>query len=167
MIDFAETVPKRRMTACALFFNEKHEILIVKPTYRDDDDWLIAGGTVDLNESPFEACKREVREELGVDFPVRQLLCIEYQSLQGAKTESLHFIFYGGVLSERQVQQIKLPTDELSDLRFCKLDEAMKLLSPRLGERLVFALAALEQRRTIYVEDKVEVGNFWTQNPPD
>jgi len=160
MSDFIEDIPKRRMTACALFLDEEHHVLIVKPTYRDDEDWLIPGGAIEQNESPSEGCKREVREELGVDFPVQQLLCIEYQSPQGAKTASLHFVFYGGVLSEEQIQQIKLPASELSEFRFCRFDEAMNLLSPRLGERLVFALAALKQQRMIYVEDKVEIGNW-------
>lgn len=63
MTDFIETVPRRRVTACALFLNKDNEILIMKPTYRNDDDWLIAGGVVEHNESPFEGCKRKVREE--------------------------------------------------------------------------------------------------------
>jgi hypothetical protein len=32
MTDFIETIPRRRVTACALFLNEENEILIMKPT---------------------------------------------------------------------------------------------------------------------------------------
>jgi 8-oxo-dGTP pyrophosphatase MutT (NUDIX family) len=157
MNDLTKTVPKRRITSCALFFNGEHEILIVKPTYRNDNDWLIVGGTVDENESPLSGCKREVREELGIDLPVQRLLCVEYQPPQDTRPEGLHFIFYGGVLSEPQIQVIKLPVDELCEFRFCRYDDALKLISPRLAERVVFALAALEQQKTIYLENKVEI----------
>jgi hypothetical protein len=40
------------MAAGALFFNHRDEILILKPTYRDD--WLIPGGVVELDESPYD-----------------------------------------------------------------------------------------------------------------
>jgi 8-oxo-dGTP pyrophosphatase MutT (NUDIX family) len=160
MDGFIESIPKRRMTASALFFNEAGELLIVKPTYRDDDDWLVVGGAVDQNESPYDGCKREICEELGNDFSAQQLLCIEYQSSSGVNRDSLHFVFYGGVLNQKQIRQIKLPMEELAEYRFCSLDEGMRLLSSRLGERLVFALEALEQRRVIYIENKVEVGRW-------
>ncbi len=154
--DFTTTLPGKRMAAGALFFDKTGGILIVKPTYRDG--WLIPGGTVDRDESPYTACRREVREELGLDLPVYQLLCVEYQSPQGTKTESLQFIFYGGVLTNDQIAAIRLPTDELAGYRFCSPDEAAHLLTPMLARRLPFALAALEENRTIYLEDKVEIG---------
>jgi 8-oxo-dGTP diphosphatase len=160
MGDYMTSIPKRRMTASALFLNEKAELLIVKPTYREDEAWLIVGGAVDQNESPYAACRRETREETGNDFPIQQLLCIEYQSPTGVNPDSIHFVFYGDVLNEEQIQQIKLPSDELAEFRFCDRDNALKLLSPRLGERLVFALAALAQQKTIYIENNVEVAGW-------
>jgi 8-oxo-dGTP diphosphatase len=157
MAGFIESIPRRRMTACALFLDEAGEFLIVRPTYRADDDWLLVGGAIDPSESPYDACKREVGEELGSDFPVQQLLCIEYQSSSGINCDSLHFIFYGSTLNREQIRQIKLPIEELSEYRFCSLEVAMRLLNSRLAERFVFALKALEQRRVIYLENKVEV----------
>ncbi len=34
--EFYESLPGKRMAAGALFFNQAHEVLIVKPVYRDE-----------------------------------------------------------------------------------------------------------------------------------
>jgi 8-oxo-dGTP pyrophosphatase MutT (NUDIX family) len=47
-----------------LFFNDKEEILIVKPNYRED--WLLPGGATEAEESPIECGVRETKEEIGV-----------------------------------------------------------------------------------------------------
>lgn len=94
--DYTYTLPGKRMAAGALFLNARQEILIVKPTYRED--WLVPGGVIERDESPYRACLREIREELGLDLLLHRLLCIEYKLPHGASSESVQFIFYGGVL---------------------------------------------------------------------
>jgi len=152
--DYTETIPGKRMAAGAIFMDRDDQVLIVKPRYRED--WLIPGGSVERNESPYQACIREVREELGIDLPIYQLLSIEYQSSDGSKTENLQFVFNGGVLEE-EVRSICLPVDEIAESRFCAQTEAASLLNPKLAKRLQFALTALKQNRTIYVENKNEI----------
>jgi 8-oxo-dGTP diphosphatase len=154
-VDYTETLPGKRMAAGALFFNPAGEVLIVKPTYRED--WLIPGGVVERDESPRQACQREIREELGLECPVQRLLCLEYKLPYGRMTESVQFIFYGGSLAEREIQAITLQADELTTYRFCPPAEAFALLNPHLAGRLKFALLALEQERIIYLEDQVEL----------
>jgi 8-oxo-dGTP pyrophosphatase MutT (NUDIX family) len=161
--DLAETFPRRRITAGALLFNQRGELLIVKPTYRDDECWLIPGGRVEENESPMEGCRREIREELGHDLTLERLLCIEYQSRGRTKPQSVHFVFHGGVLSERLIQRIQLPADELGEFRFSDWPQARELLCLRLVQRLVFALKALEQGRVIYLEDLVEASREFSK----
>ena len=152
------------MTACALFLNAANEILIVKPTYRRDEGWLLPGGAVEPTEAPLKACVREVWEELGVALLIKQLLCIEYQTeyqvLEKKRDGDIHFVFYGGVLDDSEIQQIKLPPDELIGYRFCDRIEAMKLLCPRLSSRLESALAALAQQQIIYIEDETRTANW-------
>ena len=86
MSDYTPVYARRRMTAATLFLNKQGKLLIVKPTYRDDDGSLVPGGVIDDNESPLEGNKREIREELGMDLAVQHLLCAEYQSAQETKT---------------------------------------------------------------------------------
>jgi 8-oxo-dGTP pyrophosphatase MutT (NUDIX family) len=156
--------PRRRLAANALFFDARRDILLVKPTYRTDDLWLLVGGTVDEDEAPLPACRREVREELGLDVPLQQLLCIEYQPPTARRPASLHFLFSGGVLTERQIGQIRLPAGELAAWGFVGVGDALRRVGPRVGRRLGAALTALQQRRTIYLEDGVAVGG-WAEKP--
>ena len=154
-VEFTHTLPGKRMASGALFFNARQKILIVKPTYREG--WLVPGGVIERDESPYQACLREIREELGLNLSLQRLLCFEYRPAYDLKSESIHFMFYGGVLDESTIQTINLPQDELSACRFCERAEAMELLLPALSARMKFALMALDQQRVIYLENQVEV----------
>jgi hypothetical protein len=70
----------------------------------------------------------------------------------------LQFLFAGGILSTNQIEQIKLPANELVSYRFVSLDEALEKLDARLGRRIELALRAFHQGRMIYAEDGSEIG---------
>ncbi len=142
------------MASGCLFLNKAGDILIVKPTYRDD--WLLPGGSLEKDESPAQGCAREVLEELGLKKTVLRLLCLEYQPAHQAGTESLQFIFYGGVLDEEEIAAIQLQKEEIAEYRFCPREEALHLLAGKLAERLKFGFQALDENRVIYLEDKSE-----------
>ena len=139
------------MAVSALFLNKKGEVLIVKPTYRQD--WLLPGGLVEEAESPRKACAREISEELNLTIPLSRLLCIEYHSNDTEQTESVQFVFYGGLLEELQLPSIILQASELSEYRFVPREEAQHLLSCKLAKRLPYCLQALEENTTLYLED--------------
>ncbi|MFH0988218.1 MAG: NUDIX hydrolase, partial [Parcubacteria group bacterium] len=65
MGEYLDSLPKKRMGAGVLFLNEQKELLIVNPTYKDH--WAVPGGSVEENESPRQACLREIKEELGIE----------------------------------------------------------------------------------------------------
>lgn len=146
---FYQSLPRKIIGAGALFrVGEKW--LIVKPTYKDG--WSIPGGTVDPEEAPSQACRREVREELGLDCGPLTLIAIDYVETLGVRPEMIHFLFFGGELSHEQIKQIVLPRDELSEFRLVALDEALALLRPGLATRIPFALRALDAGRICYLE---------------
>lgn len=149
------TLPRKRMAAGVLFLDQAQRILIVKPTYRDR--WLIPGGVVEEDESPAAAGVREVREELGLDINLGRLLCLDYQSSTEERTESLQFVFYGGVLVADQMAQVVIPRDELSAYEFASQEVAASKLIPRLATRIHLALSALDRGVTVYAEDGVEL----------
>lgn len=151
-----KALPKKRMASNALFFNDAGNILIVKPIYRSD--WLLPGGSVEANESPREACLREIKEELNTEIPLGSLLCVEYMAEEKERDECVQFTFYGGVLTPVQIQNIVLPVEELSEYRFSILDEVLALLSPGLAKRVPHCLEAIERSTTIYLEDGQRMG---------
>src|SRR5581483_8587882 len=60
-----------------LYVDQEGRVLLVRPTYKPY--WEIPGGEVEPGESPRDAARREVREELGCDvLPVGDLLVVDF-----------------------------------------------------------------------------------------
>lgn len=141
--------PAKPSASGAVLTDADGRILVVRPTYRNT--WGIPGGGVDGQESPREACVREIREELGLDLEPGPLLAYEHRLKSGV--DSHRFLFDGPMLSPAQIAAIRLPADELSEYRFVTLDEAVALLEPHLGRRLQLALEHRGDGRAVYLEN--------------
>ncbi len=152
MNDYYKNLPKKRMAAGVIFLNEKEEVLIVKPSYKDY--WFIPGGVVEDNESPRQACIREVKEEIDLDINPVRFLCIDYSPREGdEKSEALQFIFYGGILNSDTISIIKLDGKELVDSQFVSVSEAEKLLGHKLAKRFPKCIDAIKTGTSVYLED--------------
>ena len=142
------------MAAGVIFFNQSAEVLIVKPSYKDY--WSVPGGVIDKDESPRDAALREVREEIGLDLKSMQFLCLDYMSPQNSgystKDENIQFIFYGGVLIAEDIKWIKLAEEEISEYKFVSKEDAIKMVSDRLSNRLKPCFEALEKGVLVYLE---------------
>jgi len=138
------------MGSGAIFRNKKEMVLMVTPTYKDDFE--IPGGVVEENESPLAACKREIKEELGLDVKMGRLLCVDYYPTQYPLTESLMFIFDGGVLSEDEIIGIKTQEDELLGFVFLSLADIRGKTSEALYKRIKQALWAIDKGEVCYLE---------------
>ena len=82
---YQDSLPKKRMGAGALIFDENGRFLLVNPTYKEP--WEVPGGVVEANESPAQACVREVREELGLDITLERLLLVDYSAVLNLELE--------------------------------------------------------------------------------
>ena len=149
---YYDSLPKKRMSAGALFFDEQGKLLIVNPTYKPLQE--IPGGIIEANESPREACIREVKEEIGLDWQPKRLLCVDYDHPGTIRTEAVSFIFYGGVLQENEINNIQLQASELSEYRFVSIAEAGKLVNGRLAQRLRHIMPLINSEQTLYLEDQ-------------
>jgi 8-oxo-dGTP diphosphatase len=143
------------MGAGCLFFNTEGKILVVKPIYRDT--WNLPGGVVEANESPQNACIREVREEIGIEIKPERLLCIDYTSQNEQAIESLQFIFFGGILAQETISGIEIATDEISAYQFLPPKQALTLVSNKLARRVNKCLTISERDEMLYLEDQEEV----------
>jgi 8-oxo-dGTP diphosphatase len=103
-VDYTATLPRKRMGAGVLFTNAAGQVLLVEPTYKDS--WETPGGTVEANESPYDAAVREVKEE------------------QRGRTEGVTFLYAGGVLDQAREAGIRLPAEELRSWAWCNPAES-------------------------------------------
>ena len=137
------------MGAGCLFFDRQGKILILKPTYKDH--WLLPGGVIEANESPLQACIREVKEEIGIDCQPTRLLCVDYVSDRLSKIESVQFVFYGGIISNKKI--IALPETEISLYQFVESATALSMLGVNSQRRLTRCLPYFSDRLTLYLEN--------------
>jgi 8-oxo-dGTP pyrophosphatase MutT (NUDIX family) len=153
-MDHTATLPRKRMAATVLYFDDDGRVLIVEPTYTDH--WELPGGAVEADESPHAAACREVREELGVALPVGRLLAVDWVPPQRGRTESVVIVFDGGVLSAGEIGALRVPPEELRSLAWHPVAEAAGLLSPLLARRLAAACAARLAGGVVYLENGVQ-----------
>ncbi|MDA1360849.1 NUDIX hydrolase [Glycomyces luteolus] len=134
--------------ACAFATDSDGRALVVKPTYREE--WQFVGGMVDRGEAPHEACAREIKEEIGIDLPVGDLLVLDYVPDHGFVSAPMTiYIFDCGTVGDPG--QIRLQEDELEDFAFLPVDEAASRFHPANGPRFDLAAKARRTGRTTYV----------------
>jgi 8-oxo-dGTP pyrophosphatase MutT (NUDIX family) len=148
--EYAKLLPKKQVGTAVLFFNSNGDLLIVKPDYRKE--WLVPGGASDENESPLHCALRETEEEIGLTLTSLELVGISYAPKRGPFTDTLRFIFNGGVLMEEQISQIKLQTEELEEYTFLSPEEAIPLLTPGLQRSVPECLRAIAEQKVVYLE---------------
>jgi 8-oxo-dGTP pyrophosphatase MutT (NUDIX family) len=143
--------PTRAAAAAgALFTDAQGRIMMVRPTYKDY--WDIPGGYVEPGETPYEACVREVEEELGIRPPIGRLLVADWAP-SDRDGDKILFIFDGGHLNEDHHAAIRFRDSELSEYRYAQIaDEVPSLTLTRLARRLAVAQSAQSRQETSYIE---------------
>ena len=144
------SLPRKRVGAGALFFDTAARFLLVRPTYKPVRE--IPGGSVEADESPLAAVRREIAEELGLALSIGRLLSVDWINTEPPKDEGLMFLFDGGGLDE-EISRIRLPVDELSEFRFVDLEEAAGLVTPRMHRRIEGSLGARVSGVAAYLEE--------------
>jgi 8-oxo-dGTP diphosphatase len=139
--EYVASLPRKRMGAGALFRDAAGRVLLVEPTYKPT--WEIPGGTVEAEESPTAACRREVLEELGLDRPVGPVLAVDWVASRPERPEGLMLVYDGGVLTEADIAAIRLPADELASYAFVEPDRVAESASAPLARRVAACLDAL------------------------
>src|SRR3954452_465944 len=86
-----------RMAAGALFIDDQDRVLLVHKTY--GNGWDVPGGYGDVGESPAAACRRELREELGLDRAPQRLLAVDWAPNEGEGDKVL-WLFDCGALGD-------------------------------------------------------------------
>ncbi|MGN6170502.1 MAG: NUDIX domain-containing protein [Solirubrobacteraceae bacterium] len=142
-------VPRIPASAGALIFDKAGRLLLLKPTYKKG--WTIPGGQMEADgESPWEACRRETREECGLEIVRGHLVCVDFLRPRPNRPGGMRFLFDCGTFTNRQLGTITLQEDEVSEHRFEDPKQAVAFLSGPVGRRVS---AATGTRGFVYLED--------------
>jgi len=128
------------VSAGALIFAPGGRLLILKPTYKSG--WTIPGGIMEADgETPWEACRREVREEVALDVTFGRLVAVDFLRPKPSKAGGMRFLFDCGVFDDDALDGIELQEEELSEYLLAEPARALELLSGPLRRRVGAALA--------------------------
>jgi 8-oxo-dGTP diphosphatase len=142
-------VPGIPVSAGALVFDRAGRLLILKPTYKSG--WTIPGGVMEADgESPWEACRREVREETGIDVSRGRLAAMDFRRPRPGRPGGIRFLFDCGKVSDQALADLTLQPEEISESRVVPLPDALALLRGPIKRRV---RAATSGRRLVYLED--------------
>jgi len=141
--------PVKRVVATALFTDLSGRVLAVEPTYKPQ--WELPGGAVENGESPWTAARREVSEELGLDWRPGRLLVMDYVPARAERGEGVAAVFDGGILAASVT--LRLPSAELRSHAFVAVDQLHGFLPALLVRRAIAAVMARQRGQTAYLEN--------------
>ncbi|MGN6867257.1 MAG: NUDIX domain-containing protein [Solirubrobacteraceae bacterium] len=142
-------VPRIPASAGAMIWDPAGHLLILKPTYKKG--WTIPGGQVDADgESPWDACRRETREECGLVVEHGRLACVDYLPPKPSRPGGVRFLFDCGTFPASTFEHVVPQEEEIADWRLVKLTEALELLSGPLRRRIA---QTADRVYCIYLED--------------
>lgn len=99
--------------------NEK--VLLMRDSRETEEIWEIPGGRLNEGEEPKAGLARELKEELGVDFIVHEVVYLE-QFFQGNEGKNALMIAYVATMVNPEAQFI-LPPEEVAEVRWVGKDE--------------------------------------------
>ena len=100
-------------TVGALIVNKQGKILLTK-SHKWFDKYTLPGGHIEVGETMKEAVAREVKEEVGLDVEVAEMLLIQEAIFAVEFWKRKHFIFFD-FLCKSKDQQVKLDGRELQE----------------------------------------------------
>ena len=142
-------LPAIPASAGALIYDRAGRLLILKPTYKAG--WTIPGGVMEADgETPWDACRREVREECGLEVRGGRLACVDFRPSGPERAGGIRFLFDCGAAGDAELASVTVQPEEVAEFRLVALDEALELLRPPIRRRV---RAATRHRRCVYLEN--------------
>ena len=111
----------KRTVSCWVL-NDEGKVLMQKRTpnmKRNPNKWAKTGGQVDAGETPEQAIKREVKEELGIDIEDSQIKCIDIFK----DTKGKRFCYDYILKVNYKIDEYKIQKEEVAEVKYFTIDE--------------------------------------------
>ncbi len=142
-------LPGIPVSAGALIFDHAGRLLILKPTYKTG--WTIPGGVMEADgETPWDACRREVREECGIEVRAGRLACVDFRPGRPGHPGGIRFLFDCGPADDAALAAITVQPEEIAEYRLVPPETALALLRPAIQRRV---RAVSGRTEFVYLED--------------
>jgi 8-oxo-dGTP pyrophosphatase MutT (NUDIX family) len=142
-------LPRKRVISQLVVRDPDDRVLLCELTYKHE--WDLPGGVVEPLESPATGLARELREELGLDLPVGDLLTVNWLPPWRGWDDACLFVFDGGTLPADATGRMRLQPTEIAAVHWCT-PELVAERATAATRRLLDALAD-PGRRGSYLED--------------
>ncbi|MFN3462496.1 MAG: NUDIX domain-containing protein [Terricaulis sp.] len=145
---------KLRQKVRALITDASGDVLLIRPHGYGCDEWALAGGGVEQGETPEDAMRRELAEELGIDRPAalrrlavtnRFLYAGDYKAKRGLDHDGQSAVMFVCDVLTRPT--LRLQSEEIADARWFHPDDAARAF-PVEAQQTIFMACIREVRDT-------------------
>lgn len=152
------SLPLKRVIVQGLVHDGAGRLLLCELTYKQE--WDLVGGVAEPAESPVASLEREVREELGVELVVGDLLAVDWLPPYRQWRDALLLVFDLGVHPDLP-QRAVLQRSELAGLHWARVEEAEGRVAPYVHRLLSSMRAARDggSMHPLFLEDGVLRGH--------
>jgi 8-oxo-dGTP pyrophosphatase MutT (NUDIX family) len=146
------SLPTKRLIVQGLVGDGAGRVLLCELTYKQD--WDLVGGVAEPAETPVASLGREVREELGLDLPVGDLVAVDWLPPYKQWADALLLVFDLGEHPDL-LDRVTLQPSELRGVHWCTPQEAQGRVAPYVHRLLSSVVGGERVRggRTLFLED--------------
>ncbi len=128
-----------------LILNKKGELLLVKSP-KWFNRYSIPGGHVEVGEDSRTALRREVKEEVGLNIEVKDLLYFKEVIYTKEYWKPKHFIFFDFYCITSNNAEVKTDGQEITGHTWVKPEEALKLRTDSFTARAIRDYLSLRRK---------------------